>query len=665
MRGYLLATVIGCLLGSPSLGSEPTSPGEGPKQALVIGVNSYANAPDLEFASSDAQAIGDTLNDLGYGVTFVIDSSCSMTSTTRQIRSTIETWLEALEPQTMAVISFSGHGVTVGDELYLAGRDFDPLSPTATGIPVTDIVHRMEQSNARSKLLLLDACRSGLGRAGLATSGVSGNNRLVERHRPSGGGYSWKSHDFAADRMANLLRNSLGPPSWREGDIGSRDPPPGVSTAVLASCSVGENSYESSQGQHSLFTQHLLQALSGRADADGDQRIRLDELSSYVRDRVTRQAEETYGVAQTPVLETDSSGDSDVVIAQLDQDRIVESVSIQLAITEETDEQLPVEGANVCVLYKSEDGKEKVVSITTTNVDGEAVVEFEVSATELLSGELVMVIRRGDITRACPLGKLQKTQSVDMGWPPAYAVVDLEAATHTVSSAGEQDRLTARSVAALDAYKEGDGSEGQTDDSILVGSLIIALPLTVIALLLVVSSLWLQQRTASGVLSWISRRESRSTGMDAPKSVQHIGSQVEYEVALSFAGEDRQYAEDLAALLVERGVRVFYDAYETAGLWGKDLYQHLQSIYRDRARFCVVMISSSYASKLWTRHELKQAQARAFRECREYILPLRLDDTEVPGINETVGYIDLRSTTIEDVAEAVLAKLKDQGGDLN
>jgi len=133
--------------------------------------------------------------------------------------------------------------------------------------------------------------------------------------------------------------------------------------------------------------------------------------------------------------------------------------------------------------------------------------------------------------------------------------------------------------------------------------------------------------------------------------------QYEYDVVLSFAGEDREHAEQLAKLLRKKGVRVFYDKYERANLWGKDLYQHFQSIYRDMARYCVIFLSQAYAQKLWTRHELKLIQARAFREQREYILPVRIDDTEIPGITETVGYIDLRSTTIQEIAELVLKKL--------
>lgn len=131
----------------------------------------------------------------------------------------------------------------------------------------------------------------------------------------------------------------------------------------------------------------------------------------------------------------------------------------------------------------------------------------------------------------------------------------------------------------------------------------------------------------------------------------------EFDVALSFAGEDREHAEGLAEDLVAEGVRVFYDRYEQPQLWGKDLYQHLQIVYRDKAKYCVIFASKAYAKKLWTKHELKQAQERAFKESREYILPLRLDDTKIPGVPETVGYIDLRTSSCHEVAQILIEKL--------
>jgi len=130
-----------------------------------------------------------------------------------------------------------------------------------------------------------------------------------------------------------------------------------------------------------------------------------------------------------------------------------------------------------------------------------------------------------------------------------------------------------------------------------------------------------------------------------------------YDVALSFANEDRETVAELAEILRLLGVHVFYDDYERADLWGKDLYQHLQSVYMDRAKYCIIFVSAAYRKKLWTRHELKQAQARAFKENQEYILPVRLDDTEIPGLNATTGYIDLRNHSLTELSHLIVQKL--------
>lgn len=152
----------------------------------------------------------------------------------------------------------------------------------------------------------------------------------------------------------------------------------------------------------------------------------------------------------------------------------------------------------------------------------------------------------------------------------------------------------------------------------------------------------------------VSRTRWVRTTVDQEKSAD---KEYSYDIALSFAGEDRDKAERLARLLTSQGVRVFYDAYEKATLWGKDLYQHLQSVYRDRARFCIVFVSDAYRRKLWPRHELRQAQARAFRESEEYILPLRIDDSQLPGLNDTTSHVDLRQRTFEEVAVIIQRKL--------
>jgi hypothetical protein len=135
-----------------------------------------------------------------------------------------------------------------------------------------------------------------------------------------------------------------------------------------------------------------------------------------------------------------------------------------------------------------------------------------------------------------------------------------------------------------------------------------------------------------------------------------------YDVALSFAGRDRRVAEQLAAALSHHRISVFYDKHEQASLWGKDLYDHLHDVYSNRSRFCVMLISRHYAEGVWTNHERKAAQAQALLNDGEYILPIRLDDTELPGLNRTIAYLDIHEDGPRQIALLLAEKLRGEHG---
>jgi len=137
-------------------------------------------------------------------------------------------------------------------------------------------------------------------------------------------------------------------------------------------------------------------------------------------------------------------------------------------------------------------------------------------------------------------------------------------------------------------------------------------------------------------------------------------TQFEFDIALSFAGEDRDKVQAYASSLKEKGLKVFLDSDQQAELWGADLYVKLDQVYRTQAMFCVMFLSRHYAVKRWANHERRSAQARAFKENKEYILPVRLDDTEIPGIHETIGYVDLRQISMEDLVSLTLKKVEQE-----
>ena len=157
--------------------------------------------------------------------------------------------------------------------------------------------------------------------------------------------------------------------------------------------------------------------------------------------------------------------------------------------------------------------------------------------------------------------------------------------------------------------------------------------------------------TASAPFSAAPRKRARQGGAGSSRSPR------QYDVALSFAGENRAYVEEVANGLRAAGVNVFYDEFEKPNLWGKNLVDHLADIYQNRSRYVVMFISEFYVQKAWPKHERQHAQARALLAKDEYILPARFDDTDVPGLTMTVGHIDLRTHSPAQLVALILEKL--------
>ncbi len=152
----------------------------------------------------------------------------------------------------------------------------------------------------------------------------------------------------------------------------------------------------------------------------------------------------------------------------------------------------------------------------------------------------------------------------------------------------------------------------------------------------------------------LSKSDPRSE-QKASKANDHI-----YDVAFSFAGEDRQYVRVVASMLVAKGIKVFYDEFEKMELWGKDLTIHFDKVYRKNSKFCLPFISEHYKNKIWTKHELRTAISKAIENENEYILPARFDDTQIEGIRPSIAFIDLRELTPEEFANIIYNKITQQ-----
>lgn len=100
-----------------------------------------------------------------------------------------------------------------------------------------------------------------------------------------------------------------------------------------------------------------------------------------------------------------------------------------------------------------------------------------------------------------------------------------------------------------------------------------------------------------------------------PDFIREVGfTKVDYEenydVALSFAGEDRTYAEHLRDALEDLGHAVFYDYAEQHRILGEDVEAYLGPIYASGSRYVVAVLGEMYGRKRWTLFESEQYKDR-------------------------------------------------------
>jgi hypothetical protein len=87
----------------------------------------------------------------------------------------------------------------------------------------------------------------------------------------------------------------------------------------------------------------------------------------------------------------------------------------------------------------------------------------------------------------------------------------------------------------------------------------------------------------------------------------------EYDVALSFAGSERKLAQRMAEILREAGFRVFFDEFYPEQLWGTNLTEFFDEVYRKKSLYCVIFVSPECGERMWTNHVRQSSQARRSR----------------------------------------------------
>jgi hypothetical protein len=140
----------------------------------------------------------------------------------------------------------------------------------------------------------------------------------------------------------------------------------------------------------------------------------------------------------------------------------------------------------------------------------------------------------------------------------------------------------------------------------------------------------------------------------------------EYDFALSFAGEDRPFAERLFDVLADAGHSVFYDMSEQHRILARDLEEFLGPIYSSNATYVVAILGPEYGQKRWTRFESEQFKNR-FGE--GHVIPIWSKDAPPTAFDSTADVggatFDPHSNLEEEakrIADLLSRKLDDAAG---
>ena len=132
-----------------------------------------------------------------------------------------------------------------------------------------------------------------------------------------------------------------------------------------------------------------------------------------------------------------------------------------------------------------------------------------------------------------------------------------------------------------------------------------------------------------------------------------------FRVALSFAGEQRTFVEEVAGhLTAQLGEgRVFYDRDYTAELARPNFDTYLTNIYLNESDLIVVFLSADYERKDWCGLEWRGVRSLILARADSDIMPFTFDGVIPVGMLPIDGYIAIEEKTPQDVASLILERL--------
>lgn len=133
-----------------------------------------------------------------------------------------------------------------------------------------------------------------------------------------------------------------------------------------------------------------------------------------------------------------------------------------------------------------------------------------------------------------------------------------------------------------------------------------------------------------------------------------------YDVAVSFASEQRPYVHRVVRACETRGLRVFYDRDRVFDFWGTNVIRELRKVYGGtQARYFVPFLSAEYLVKKYPMDEFNTALVQALGRGYDYILPVVVHSAQVPDdlLSPAVGVLRAEEHSPEELAEKLVRKV--------
>lgn len=132
-----------------------------------------------------------------------------------------------------------------------------------------------------------------------------------------------------------------------------------------------------------------------------------------------------------------------------------------------------------------------------------------------------------------------------------------------------------------------------------------------------------------------------------------------FRIAFSFAGEKRDFVEQVAALLAERfgETAILYDKYHEAEFARHDLGLYLPKLYGEQSDLIVPVLCPAYDKKRWTGWEWLHIYGLLTQSDGERVMPTRFEHANADGLSPAAGFIELDDKTPGQAARLILERL--------